>query len=60
MRVVPFAVAPRPVGAPGTTAAMVDELVTAGTLLLPVVKEGVSLPAASSRATASSPAVGSV
>ena len=61
--VVPLAVAERPVGAPGTVVVrtvMVELLMTAGTPCRPVVKVGVSLPRTSWRATASSPAVGSV
>ena len=44
----------------GGVVSTVELLVTAGTPLLPVVKVAVSLPAVSSMATASSPAVGSV
>ena len=58
--VVPLAVAVRLVGAPGATAARVELLVTAGTPLMPVVKDAWSLPAASWMALVSSPVVGSV
>ena len=43
---VPLAVAVSPVGASGATAALVELLVTAGTLFMPVVKDAASLPAA--------------
>ena len=57
---VPLAVAVRPVGAPGATAATSESLTTAGTPLTPVVKDAASLPLMSWMAFVSSPVEGSV
>ena len=57
---VPSGVAVRMVGAPGATGARPVPLMTTGAPFMPVVKDAASLPEASWKALASSPAVGSV